>query len=454
MKVVLVNPPPREIRERHDIPKFPHLGLGYISAYLKSKKIDCSVIEAKFGRMSLKDVERFLRKQKSDVVGVTAMTHEIGQAHEVAQIAKTISPSVITVVGGAHATALPYQTLEEFPAFDALIFGEGEHTLIELINAVRKNRSLEGIKGVAYRDKDRIHVNEARELIRNIDALPFPAWELFPPSTSYPVMTSRGCVYRCNFCMRVSGGILRKRSVTNVIAELERDIDVFGAKVIEFTDETFGIDKRFTHQLLDLMMERGLHRKIKWTAESRVDLADLGLYRKMKAAGCKFLGFGVESGNEQILRNTRKGITLEKAMRGVALAKKAGLRTGSFFILGHPHETYETVQDTINFAVKLNTTRVAFGIMVPYPGTEIYEMAKKGEGGYKIISSDWYDFNKQIGNCLELETLNRKELEKLQLSAYLKFYLYNYRILDLAKLAIKERRTILTVLKKLKRRKR
>ena len=131
------------------------------------------------------------------------------------------------------------------------------------------------------------------------------------------------------------------------------------------------------------------------------------------------------------------------------LAKKVGLPTTSFFIIGHPYETKQTVWDTINFAAKLNTAYVAFGIMVPYPGTEIYKMAINGEGGYRMISSDWADFNKTIGSSIELETLSRKEMEKLQLQAYFLFYFKNWRLWEFLKLLYCERRVAWAVVKKI-----
>jgi len=449
MNITLVNPPPRRIIEYGDAPDHPHLGLGYVAGFAISRNIECAVIDAKFEAVGLGEVQSRLYRQKPDVVGITAMTHEIVQADKVAKIAKQISPQTITVVGGPHATALPSQTLVEFPSFDIVVFGEGEYTFFELITAIEKQEGLEGIRGIGYRKTNDVQLNGPREPIKDLDQLPFPAWDLFPKSDTYPVTTTRGCPFRCNFCMRVLGSKVRKRSPPKIVEELQMDIGVYNARFIRVADEVFAIDKKYAHEILDLLIEKGLHKKIGWDTVTRVDLVDYDLLKKIKAAECSWLGFGVESGNEEILKASKKGITLEQVTKAIKMAKKAGLKTGSFFILGHPFETRKTAQDTIKFATKLNTDTVAFGIMVPYPGTEIYEMAKKGEGGYKIISADWADYNKTIGNSLELETLSRKELERLELLAYLRFYLFNYRFLDLAKLFLNQRRVVLTAIKKL-----
>lgn len=369
-RVVLIDPPPKRRVERHDTPDFPHLGLGYIAAYLRSKGVDCRVIDGKFEVIGLDEVERRLRAISPDIVGITSMTHEIQSASDVAQLAKEALPGSLTVIGGAHATALPAETLAEFPAFDVAVSGEGEHALFELVNARRNNGDLrDGIKGLSYRVGNDVRVNEPSEPIRELDELPFPAWELYPRSAAYPIITSRGCPFKCNFCMRMMGTLVRKRTVEDVLNELKRLCDTYSPRVIHF---------------LDLIIESGYHRRMKWDAQTRADLVDYSLLKRMKAAGCEWLGLGIESGNEQILKASGKGITLNQARNAVEMARRAGLKTDAYFIIGHPFETHETAMDTIRFAQRLRSTRATFGIMVPYPSTEVYDLAQKGEGGYAL----------------------------------------------------------------------
>lgn len=449
-EIILINPPSFARRERYDDINHPHLGLGYLAAYLRQHGFACQPIDAKFERMDLEGLTNVIKKHSPRLVGITAMTHEVNQAARVARNVKEILPETITVLGGPHATAIPKETLSQFPEFDMAMVGEGEITLMELIKTLSEQEDLSKVAGLAYRSSGNdIKVNQCREPINNLDSLPFPAWDLFPPSRTYPLMTNRGCPFGCNFCMRVSGNQVRKRSPQNILKEFEMDVNRYGATRLMVYDESFGIDKEQVDTLLDSLIKNGLAKKVRWVIQTRVDLGDEKFFQKLKAAGCDYVGFGVESGNKEILKATKKGITLEKAQETISLAKKAGLRTGSFFIIGHPNETKQTAKDTINFAAKLNTSTVAFGIMVPYPGTEIYEMAKKGEGGYRIISSDWADFNKTIGSSLELETLSRKEMEKLQLEGYLLFYLKNWRIGGFLKLLWQEKRVAWAVLKKI-----
>jgi len=448
--IILINPPPLARREQHDTLNHPHLGLAYLSAYLRQNNFNCKPIDAKFERMNIKNLTQSLKKYQPILVGVTAMTHEIGQAAHVAKLAKELFPEAKTVLGGAHATALPKETLLQFPEFDMIVVGEGEITLLELVKTLSRGGELSQVAGLVFRSSSgTININIHREFIENLDSLPFPAWDLFPPSKTYSLITQRGCPFHCKFCMRVSGNIVRKRSPENILGEFKLDVNQLGANNILVEDESFGVDKKQSYILLNSLIETGLNKKMAWVTQTRVDLVNAEFFQKLKDAGCTWVGFGVESGNEKILKEIGKGITLKKARESISLAKKIGLQTGSYFILGHPYETRQTAWDTINFAAKLNTTTVAFGIMVPYPGTEIREMALRGEGGYRIISSNWADFNKTIGSSLELKTLPRKELEKLQLMGYLLFYLKNWRLWDFLKLFLGERRVVFAVIKKI-----
>ncbi len=451
VRVALIRVRPPRIIESWDVASYPHPGLAYIAAYLRSKGIDCKVYDAKFDPdlFDFDDLKRRLLEDEPDIIGFTAMTHEIDYTAEAAVEIKKISPESVIVIGGVHVTALPRETLLNYPVFDIAVFGEGEHTAYELAKAFEQGLGLEAIAGIVFRRGDDLQVNESREWIRNLDELPFPAWDLFPRAKEYPVLTSRGCPFQCVFCMRVLGNKLRKRSAESVVEEIERMVRDFDSRRILFRDQTFGIDRKHLQELLDLLIAKGLHRKIKWMAQTRVDLVDYEILLRMKEAGCDQIDFGVESGNPDILKIIRKGITPEVAVNAVALAKKVGLECNSFFIIGHPFETFQTVQDTVNLAIKLNTTNVAFGIMVPYPGTEVYQMAKKGVGGYRLISKDWRDFNKTIGDALDLRQLDRKTLERLQLLAYFKFYLFNFRIMDLMKLFVGQRKVLIEYVKKL-----
>jgi anaerobic magnesium-protoporphyrin IX monomethyl ester cyclase len=205
-------------------------------------------------------------------------------------------------------------------------------------------------------------------------------------------------------------------------------------------DETFGLNKERAFRLLDMMIERGLHKKFSWFVQTRADVVTEALLKKMHEAGCYGIGLGVESGNREILAYTNKRITLEQAERTNALAKSIGLETTTFFILGHPNETRQTIHDTIRFAVRLNGTVPVFGVMIPYPGTEIYNLARRGEAGYRLVARSWEDYNKQFGKALELKDISRRRLKYYQLMGYALVFLKNRRYRDFVRFCWEFRR--------------
>ncbi|MEW5944929.1 MAG: radical SAM protein [bacterium] len=441
-EVCLVNPAPRGRRQYYDRLRVPILGIGYIASYIRAGGHGCAVVDAKMEGLPPEAAARKAAGARPFLVGVTAMTHEIGLAHEIASIVRSVSSGTLTAVGGAHASALPAQTLEEFPSFDFACFNEGEETLLELLAAAGGGGDTAGVCGISRRDGGEVRVNPPREWIGDLDRLPFPAWELFPSTRTYPIIGSRGCPYRCVFCMRALGERVRLRSPENVFEEYRWLVRERGAATIFFRDEVFGLKLAGAHRFLDLVVGEGLHKRARWSCQMRAGQADVELFRKMRRAGCFEVGFGVESGNPEILREIAKGITIEQVEEAVRLAKEASLRTAAFFILGHPNETRRTAADTVDFAARLNPTRISVGIMVPYPGTKVAEMAQKGEGGYRLLSRDWGDYDKYLGGALEVEGLPRAEMERLQTLAFIKLYLRNRRLPALAGLLFSRRREV------------
>lgn len=450
MKIIFVSPPSEKGKYEHEHLFIPKIGIAYMAAFLEKEGIDCSIIDAKFEKLSHEDVISRLEKEVPDIVGISAMTSEIFSAAKVAEEVKKRFPKCITIIGGAHATSIPNETLMEFKDFDILVTGEGEITFLDLIRTIEDNKPLDSVKGILYRKNGKINVSPSRDWIQDLDSLPFPAWHKYPkiPPFFY-VLSTRGCPYNCAFCMTILGKKHRKRSPENVVDEIEWLIDTYKVEEINFLDETFTLDRERSLRLLNMIIERGLHKKMKWIAQTRVDRVDEDIFMKLKEAGCFKIEFGVESGNQKILNTIKKGIKLERVEEAVRLAKKAGLKVGCSFIIGHPYETKETAQDTIDFIVKLNPDIISLGIMVPHPGTKVYEMAKKGEGNYRLTSDDWREFVKFGGSGLELENLSRHEMEKLQARAYLYLYLKNFRFFEFIAYAFEHRKQALAAAKKL-----
>lgn len=434
-KIVLINPPSRTVAEDWDVNNNPHLGLAYIAGALKKKKIDYSVLDCKCKRISIQQMIKQIKQISPNIAAITSMTHEIKYAAHIAKKIKQTLPNITIILGGNHVSALPIKTLKEFPVFDIGVIGEGELTFVEIIKTIDNSDNFRNIKGIVYKKNKKI-IKTKSYFIQNLDSIPDPDYSKFPKSKGYCIITSRGCPYTCIFCSRFLGNKIRPRSVKRVVSEFEDIIRKYHPKLIRFEDETFTLNPKRLHKILDLIILKGLNKKVGWKAQTRPDIVNEELLKKMKKAGCSILYFGVESGNQNILNKIKKNIILKKAAKSIYLAKKIGLKTEAGFILGHPNETLKTANDSINFAIKLNPTFFNLGIMIPYPKTEIRELALKKKKKIVYVSNNWDDYNIQLGRSLSLKNLTIKKLKKLQLKGYLKFYLYNLRFLDLFKFII------------------
>ncbi len=459
--ILLVNPPAEVPRECYDTPNYPAIGIAYVAGYLKSHGLPVEVIDGKLARKSVRQTIDEIIERRPRILGLTAMTHMVVTASRMAEAVKAACPDTLIVLGGFHASFLPERTMREFPVFDHLVVGEGEMAFLELCRCVLAGDDPSKIQGVASRvngsplsTASDIRVNGRGAIPEQLDELGWPAWELFPPAEMYPIMTQRGCPFACNFCSRPYGRTLRQRTPGSVVAELTRSVKQFGCRTVDFYDETFTVRKDYVRDVCAAIVAAGLHQQLRFWSYVHANTIDLPTAKLMKEAGFAEVGFGVESGNPDIMKRMQKGVNRNDVIRAAEIFRQAKLKYGAYFIIGHPHETKAAVLDTIDLASKLNPDSVAFGIMTPYPGTEVWEMATRGQGGYKMLSMRWEDFNKQIGSALELENLPRRQMELLQLRGYLTVYLRNRRYREMAQAIWGNRRRITFILCKLINRKR
>jgi anaerobic magnesium-protoporphyrin IX monomethyl ester cyclase len=435
MKILLINAPVINILEPwYDEPNFVRTSIAFLAGYIrKYSDFDVECLDAKFERLNFNQVLERVKKIQPDIVGFTAFTNEVKPSAYQAALIKKHLPHIITVMGGSHLTALPIQTLKEFPSIDIGIFGEGEESLLELCTALANNKTLMGIKGVSYRDvTGKIIKNEERPRILDQDRIPVPAWDLLPAAEMYYIQTVRGCPFNCVFCMNHNGKVARKRSLNLVIDEMIYLIDR-GAKYISFGDELFSVDMNRTHELLDLMIENKIGDRVKWDIQTHVAYVDDKLLEKMKRAKIYRCEMGVESGDEIALKRMGKATNEKMIIQAFNLARKHKITVGSFLLFGQPNETIKSMWKTIKLGIKINPHEPMIGTMVPYPGTEVSKMAANGEGGYRLVSYDWDEYGKQINGSLEFTNLSLKKIKMMQMLGYTMIFIANFRFWDFLK---------------------
>jgi len=457
VKIALIKPP----QTYADWYKRPVLGISYLSSFCEKNGFSSRIFDAAFHGWSGKELAYHVETYRPDIIGITAMTHEITHAARLSADLKNKLAAPV-VIGGSHVTALPERTLSEFPEFDYGIRGEGEKSFLELLRCLfEKGSGLEAaaIPGLIFRNNGSVKVNEPRPWLTEgeLEQLPYPAFEhyyggnrnaLSGKHSYYVMFSARGCPYSCAFCMQVLGRQVRPFSAARICREIEYAISRYGAHTIDFADEIFLFDSHRTLEILNMMISMGLPERIRWSGLTRANMVNHDLIALAKRAGCFRLEMGVESGDNELLKAIGKKITVEQVKNAVAVIKRNGISLGTYFILGHPNETKETLRKTVRLAAALNTDTIAVGVMVPYPGTAIYTMAKQGEGGYRLLSENWADYDKYGGKALELRDIPYEDLLKLQKRAYLGLYLRNFRVIDLLNFIMQRRRGLYFFLQK------
>jgi anaerobic magnesium-protoporphyrin IX monomethyl ester cyclase len=408
MKVVLINPPysfgdlvgkSRSMKAVMNV--IQPLGLGYIAALLERNGYEVSIKDCQclgYDRHAL--VER-VAKSEPNIVGISATTPTFGSSLLTAQSLKEKLPQIPLIIGGAHVSALPKETME-YDCFDVGVIGEGDYTTLELVKHIEKNglTGLDEIAGIAFKHDGEFHQTKERPFIKNLDELPFPARHLLPPlhmyhpaPTSYKrlpnahLFTSRGCAgAQCVFCDRGGFGFsVRFRSVENVFGEIEELINVHGARDLKIYDDTFTIDKKRVLRICDEFKKRKID--IPWCCLARVNTVNREVLRAMKEAGCWEVLFGLESMDPMVLSKLMKYTTVEQNIQAVKLCHEIGISVRANFIVGTPFDTLETMEKDLEGAIKLNTDFAHFNKFEPYPGSELYK--RLAEQGHKYDFTKW-----------------------------------------------------------------
>ena len=402
------------------------LDLAYMAAMLEREGVECRIHDYAAEKSSWEKVRADLGSFRPDMMLVSVTTPTIVHDLPACRIAKELRPETLTVAKGAHFTAKDDEILLQYPELDLVIRGESEHAVVE----IAAGRDYTGILGLAWRRDGSVERNADRPYIEvdDLDKLPFPARHLLnnnlyrAPDTGEAltmINTGRGCPHQCIYCAVTiaSGYKLKVRSPGSIVDEIEECVKRHGIRNFFFRADTFTWDEKWTVDLCRGILERGL--KVRWGCNSRVDTISAARLEWMKKAGCWVIGFGIESGNQEMLDKMKKRAKLADAERAIALCREYGIKTYGLFVIGLPWETRETVEQTIRFVKKIDPDFIDFNIAYPLPGTEYYRIARE-MGLFEEKDLPNGDYARPIVRTLSLST---RELIALRHKALLSFYL-------------------------------
>jgi len=428
VKIILINPPLQE-EFPSDSCSLP-LGLIAIASMVKNMKV--KIIDAPPKGLMIEHIVDEVISEKPDLVGITSMTPTYSQALKVARMIKHKSDIKICA-GGSHSTLMTEDVLNT-GVFDYVVRGEGEETFLELCINLNRKEDISKIKGISFVKGGKIIHNEQRELIKDLDKIPFPSYKLLPfkdyqskaplglvrKMNWFSYCSSRGCPHNCLFCStsRLWGRGWRGLSPDRMVKDMKKLIDMYGLRSIFFVDDNFTFKRDRIIEFCKKIQSEKI--KFEWSCNCRVDQVDEELLRSMKSAGCWRIGFGIESGTQKVLDWYGKGITLDQARKSIKLCKKTGISQACYFIMGSPIENEEDIIATIDFAKELNPDVAGFSYLTPYPATRLYD---------ESIENNWFlddkiDFNNFNQNKPTIKCgVTPERLVELNKMAFRSFYL-------------------------------
>ncbi len=439
MKVMIVNPPTctgmkyiREGRCEQRLNSFQYvmvpISLPMIGGALEAKQHEVKLLDCIANDVDIEGLKKEISQFDPSLIIFNMSTATSSSDMTVIDQMRAVSKSHFTVIGN-HATSLPEEVLRG-SQLDSVIRREPELTAQDLADAIEKQRDLDHVLGISYKNSGAVVNNLDRPFNENLDDLPFAARHLLDNAKyTLPVIneaytliiTSRGCPHSCIYCTAYQyyGKKLRLRSAVNVVDEMQECLEKHKIRNFTMWSDTFNQNKRFVMEVCAEIKKRDMHKKIKWMSNSRVDQMDAEVLKEMRSANCIGVSYGVESGVDEILVNMKKGATAEQARVAVRLTKEAGIEVLTHIIFGLPGETLETINQTIKYVKELDPDYAQFYCAIPFPKTELEAMGKKN--GW-ITTEDYakYELNQPI---LNLPGLSVEELQKARTRAYKEFYL-------------------------------
>jgi anaerobic magnesium-protoporphyrin IX monomethyl ester cyclase len=440
LKVLLINPPRFhgvpvireercEITERNSI--IPPYSLLQIASKLRIDGHEVQLIDANGSNLSWDDIKEKIKNIKYKVLIFRFTPTTFDWDTQIAFISKRFHPEAVTVGICFTLHTVPTIVLRRLLALDVYIGSDCEIVAPLLVSAISEGNDLSSVPGIAYRLGNKIKINDAVKSLLDWDSLPLPAYDLLPSLTNYVVNTrhgspftimyaSKGCPFSCIYCTERNTK-LKKKSAANILNELEYLKVNYNIRTVSFFDETFTIDKSRTIAIAEGIKKKKL--KIIWYCNTRVDLVDKALLKVMYDGGCRGISFGIESGSQVILDNAKKGITVDQAVKAIKCAKKIGLKVYCSFMFGLPGETWSSVNETIRFVKRTLPTGAQFNVAVPYPGTELHQIAV--EKGWIKEDVNWFEMF-QHEAVMRTDELSFEDLNEARKKAYHSLY-FNWK---------------------------
>lgn len=437
-RVLLINPYLSFAKEINEVIIYPPINLAYLGAFLIKNDFGCEILDANLLKLSNEEVVEKVKISLPDIIGLTI---NIANVKESIDLAKKLKAKFkIPIIAGGPFASSTYEPILKTGFIDLIIRGESEITFLELM---KDFSNFSKIQGISFLKDGKVICTPNRPLIKDLDELPFPAYDMLPDLRLYhgrarrkpfaPILTSRGCPFLCIYCDRgVFGATFRKRSPQGVIKEIEFLIRKYGVKQIDILDDNFTLDIKRAEKILDLLIRKKYDLIFNFPNGLRADILTPDLVKKMAKAGVYKAAVGVESGDENILKLIKKSLDLNKVETAVKLFKKEGILVSGFFMIGLPYETPQTMQKTIDFAKKLDVDFANFAMVVPFPRTELYDLIKKeGKFTYTFeqgLESGYYTIKE---GYFELGKLKKETVLEYQKKAYKEFYLRPKKIISL-----------------------
>jgi anaerobic magnesium-protoporphyrin IX monomethyl ester cyclase len=438
LKVLIINPPwpgkgygtrsqNRIIKRRGDKYLQYPIFLSYSAAQLKQAGHEVFYLDSVMDDLSPDKTWARVERIRPDAIFMETTTPSIEFDYQDITTMKERSGGALMLAGGPHMTVFPTEALQECDALDIVLKQEFDTKIAQVLDNLD---DLAKIPGVTFRRDGQIVDTGPAVLWEDLDSLPFPDRDVVPFERYHEawysrlpfinIMTSRGCPYRCTFCLwpnAMYGHKQRFRSMDNVIEELKHETEQHGIREINIDDGTFTTNKARVIEFCQKLRDNQIH--LLWTCNGRVDNVDREMLLEMKAAGCKLIRYGVESGSPKVLKQIRKGYTLEQVRHGVKLTQQVGIMALGGFMFGFPHDTPETIEQTLQLAKDLDPDMVQFSICMPYPGTPMY--AEASEAG-RIVAREWHEYDMTHGPVVQMEGLAREELRHILSRAYREFH--------------------------------